>query len=165
MRRMLAAAGLALLVPSAQADQLSDDVATLDSCLANATPWKEADACIGVINQPCQAVGSYSTAEMAECLDRESHAWGVILDQAINNLHLKAKEVDAIGPNEGNHISVAASLTATQSAWLEFRRTQCAYESHPSTGGSILIVWSRACFMRMTAERAIHLDRMVRRGK
>ena len=145
-------------------ETLDGDRSILEACLANATPWKEADACIDVIDAPCQAAGKNSTFEMTTCIGRERLAWEQVLDEALIELHSKAMEIDARSPVADGRVGVDASLTASQAAWIAFRKARCFYEAHPSTGGTVLLLYSSACFMRMTAERAIHLDRRVRYG-
>jgi uncharacterized protein YecT (DUF1311 family) len=155
----------ALSVPPAIADQRADDFATLEICLAAAVPWKEADACIGVIDAPCQAAGHSSTQEMFECMARERRAWDSVMDAALTLLHTEARETESLMPDAATGPALDDALTASQDAWRAFIRAHCHYWRQRNSGGSIARLNATACFMRMTAERAIELDRFLRHSE
>ena len=166
LRRVLdtaVVATLALAGTAAATNTDAEDIAKIDACLSSAAAWKEAEMCIGTIDGPCQAAGSYSTQEMVECVAREGRAWKSILDAQLARLHANAKETDNSWSSGGTGPELDAAMSEAQEAWIAFLESQCHYLRQLNFGGSIVRLNASSCYMRMTAERAIELNRLDHR--
>jgi hypothetical protein len=123
------------------------DASALEACLGSAAEPSKAHGrtCIGLISQPCMREGSSSTMEMVRCLQRERHAWSVLVDRYA--ITLRARESQT-------QVARLDAYLAESEAWLE---ADCAYQASMYEGGSLAGLTGEACRNEHLAELAIAL--------
>jgi uncharacterized protein YecT (DUF1311 family) len=71
------------------------------------------------------------------------------------------KRRDGQDTSRGGGFGFAASLLASQRAWLQFRDTQCVIEGGQYAGGSAQGMTMAACRTRLTRARTAQLKSMI----
>jgi len=71
------------------------------------------------------------------------------------------KRRDAQDTSRGGGFGYAASLLASQRAWLKFRDTQCVIEGGQYAGGSAQGMTMASCRTRLTRARTAQLKSMI----
>ena len=72
------------------------------------------------------------------------------------------KRIDAGGPASGGPPGYAATLLASQRAWIAYRDATCAVEGYGFRGGSAEPMERSACAARLTRERTTWLKAQTR---
>jgi len=97
----------------------------------------------------------HSSADTQTCYDQETARWDTLLNR---NYHALMKEItDRLDPKAAQ--AKQQELRKVQRLWLKFRERNC--DLRLLYGGSMEYGFVRACFMRMTAERAIELNELT----
>ena len=140
-----------------------EDVALLRDCLAR-TPVALSGACRFRIASPClelaDTVGPSDRVEaMAACHDREAAAWGVVMNaDAWPRAVSAAATRDEVEDRENQFYPLMEErLRASQTAWNEYWRRQCAYAYADGVLSGLPRVEASACISQMLAERVIFL--------
>lgn len=138
------------------------DTSLTEACLENVLIARADDVsmdprdCIGVAASACTELpGGYSTAGMIGCTNQEQEFWDDRLNRTYGRL---------IGDLEGQQTRIER-LRQMQRDWIAFRKSSCFWESSQFDGGSIEPVVFNGCFMQMTAERALWMERSRAAGQ
>jgi len=161
MLRLLATLAATLAMTSAMAGQVEPgDVGKLSDCLET----RAGTGCIGTIAEPCADDAGRSTVQMVQCMQRETEAWDVILNEQWPALMADAKERDKLNEPEANGLpSSAKSLREAQRAWIAFRDAECLYAYSEWGVGSFRNIAAAGCQRDMTAKRVIEFHARLNR--
>jgi len=142
-------------------------MAATDSCLAAAGEEGDGRACIGLSARRCmeESEGGDTTVGMGVCLGRELEEWDRRLNAHYRALMARERRED----EEMRRIGASApqkapALRAMQRAWIDYRDARCAYIAAQWGGGTGAGPAGAECLMRMTAEQALFLRRMLEEG-
>ncbi|ATI29520.1 MULTISPECIES: lysozyme inhibitor LprI family protein [Ralstonia solanacearum species complex] len=126
-------------------------------------------ACCGIAHAGNDCGNPVTAAEVAACADRESSAaeqrLSTVYSQVLAGLKRVDKEYGHLYPNRPP-LRAAASLSAAQRAWLNFRRQSCHVEElvvfygNPSRGDQPAIAVA-ACEGRLSSARAAELESLA----
>ncbi len=151
----------------AGAQDLVFSMEATDSCLAAAGEAGEGRACIGLSARRCMEAsdGGETTVGMGVCLGRELEEWDRRLNAHYRALMARERRED----EEMRRIGASApqrapALRAMQRAWIAFRDARCDYVAAQWGGGTGAGPAGPECRMRMTAEQALFLRRMLEEG-
>ena len=149
----------ALAAPAAADRHLAHYMDGIDICLANTDDgW----LCIGAGSENCmqREEAGMSTHGMVQCMGAERDAWDRLLNAEYRRARDLAAGLDARDKEWAPDYAVRAEqLRDAQRAWIPFRDANCAMEAGAWGEGTFAQVLMAECHMRMTAERAIDLQR------
>lgn len=126
-------------------------------------------ACCGVAHSSNDCGNPVTSAEVAECVDREGSAAEQRLSAVYSQILVGLKRVDKeYGDTYPTRppLRVAASFSAAQRVWLSFRRQSChveklvALSGNPSRGDQPAITVA-ACEGRLSSARAVELENLA----
>ncbi len=105
---------------------------------------------LSATSSACMEASNSVTANMRECLARETGRWDTRLNRAYNAVLHETRDRPASKKR----------LREAQRAWLKYRQANCAYYGRRS-GGSIDIINGASCWLDDTAHRALELENML----
>ncbi|MFQ5623498.1 MAG: lysozyme inhibitor LprI family protein [Paracoccaceae bacterium] len=160
MIRLLIA--LALLSSAAAAQEIdgAQTLSRLRACYDPADTAESKRACMFTISEACQAEeeGGYSTLGMSMCNRAEHEAWDVLLNEEYKATMAAFTEMDADDAGYSENLDKRTdTLRAAQRAWMAYRDAECLNAYAIWGGGSMRHIAGTACYLRMTAERAIEI--------
>lgn len=150
----------------AQAPEHAEDAERVSQCAAQNRSQSLAEVerrCAGMIADPClDRPEAQTTLGTNDCLSREAAAWDVLLNRDWPNLRAKMRQRDVDNSVAALGLTGADSaLLAAQRAWLAFREAECAAQAAEWGAGTIGSTMHAACWLEMTARRAIELNRRL----
>ncbi len=146
---------LVLLATPAAAQDLAIDPAIAEACRAGDAP----ETCLGAAAEACFANDDITVA-YSLCFSEEFLWWQADLDRTYAALTDQALAEDRQTQEAGGSAApVAPALRAAESAWEAWRDAQCTYDRIAVGGGTGANPAEADCLMRLTAERALRLDR------
>lgn len=156
-----AGAGLALLLApgGAAADGHGADpadVAALRACIGEADDPR---TCSGLLAEPClEAPDGQTTLGIVACMQAETAAWDVLLNETYRDLMERSRDADAYeAPEEIGLPSRVRSLRDAQRAWIVFRDADCLHAYAYWGSGSMRNIMGADCMLERTSERVIDL--------
>lgn len=141
------------------AQSMDDSTSIVQSCFMSAPVGASYPECLGRASNHCQMQpGGGSTMGMVTCIQAETAAWDVLLNNEYKTTQAANKQADALGQGAG--ISRVIALRDAQRAWIAFRDADCTARYALWQDGTIRSVVAANCVMTMTAARTIALRDM-----
>ena len=107
-----------------------------------------------VFHQCMDAAGGV-TPRMHDCIGTESAIW----DKRLNAAYTSIMASDDYSP------AVKAKLREAQRAWIAFKEKGCLADGDlEAEGGTLSSVIAADCELRLTAERATHLEEVIKQN-
>lgn len=118
--------------------------------------------CIGLTSDACMKADpdfGYSTQGMNHCVQMETSAWDVLLNQEWDNAKTFMQTSDAEDAANGqpSYAIRWESLLNAQRSWLAFRKAECDLQYAQWGGGSIRNNAYNGCMLDLTAKRVFDL--------
>ncbi|MGV6838629.1 MAG: lysozyme inhibitor LprI family protein [Planktomarina sp.] len=123
-------------------------------------------ACIGITSNACMEADpdfGYTTRGMDQCVQMETNAWDVLLNQEWGKAKTLMQTLDAEDAENGqpSYAIRWESLLNAQRSWLAFRKAECDFQYVQWGSGSIRSNAYNGCMLDLTARRVFDLHALT----
>jgi uncharacterized protein YecT (DUF1311 family) len=141
-----------MLMPAVASAQLAEvQIQDVRACLGDALPGETAPDCLGKPADNCIADTNDEMRAITACIDAETAAWDLLLNEQYRGLSTTLRQRDPDLP---------VLLRDAQRAWISYRDAQCAFDHARWRDGGLRSVVKANCMMTTTAQRTLELRDM-----